>query len=318
MKKLLVIILLVFFLLFLFKERAARIETDATPENDTVYTLLHDGLTRTYKVHTPPGYAREKLPLVIYFHGGGGDMRAAYMDGIDAMADKHGFILAIPEGTGEIKLGHMRASWNGGAWETGTCCGTTDDVGFVEKMLQEIKSTYTIDEKRIFATGISNGGLMTNRLACELSEQIAAIATVAPAAIPSDCNPANPVSIMDIHGTDDPANPPDGSEPRSIFEEGASPFGMAYKRMTPYQVIGAWKQINKCGDSQKNAYAYKGAQCTTYDKCAIGSEVELCLVRGMGHTYPSGSQYLPGTLVGNVSYDISFDQIWDFFKKHSK
>jgi polyhydroxybutyrate depolymerase len=299
--------------LIIFLSRQSQRFGDGDPE----FFITHDGQIRKYKVHTPLDYRGDKVPMVIYIHGGGGDMRAAYMDGIDKFSDKYGFIIAIPEGTGEVKLGHTRAQWNGGKWETGECCGDADDVGFISRMIDEIKSNFNIDEKRVYATGISNGGLMTNRIGCELSEKIAAIATVAPAAIISDCNPSRAVSVMDIHGTADPANPPDGSEPRSIFnEESGSGFAKSYKRMTPYQVVEKWKKINGCSDKYGQGYKKGGASCIIYNQCENGSEVELCIVEGMGHTYPSGSQYLPKRVVGPVSYDISFDQIWDFFKRH--
>jgi polyhydroxybutyrate depolymerase len=283
---------------------------------DYIFSLMHEGLERIYKVHIPPSYNENtQIPVVIYIHGGGGDMRAAYMDGIDKMSDKHGFILAIPEGTGEVKLGHLRGSWNGGRWETGECCGNTDDVGFISIMIKELRNKFNIDEKMIYATGISNGGLMTNRLGCELADKIAAIAPVAPAAIMSNCNPSRSIPVMDIHGTADPANPPDGSEPKGIFGKDGI-MAMPYKRMTPSQVIDVWKRINKCSDSQIAGYEKGGAKCVIYNDCVEGVEIELCIVEGMGHTYPSGSQYLPAAVVGPVSYDISFDQIWEFFKKH--
>lgn len=315
----------VIFLVIIFFGVVKRINNPSEIDNplseykpgDYEFTLAHDGLERHYKIHIPAAYAKNsKVPVVIYIHGGGGDMRAAYMDGLDKMSDKHGFILAIPEGIGEVKFGYMRASWNGGKWETGECCGNADDVGFISKMIDEVKNNLNIDDKMIYATGISNGGLMTNRLGCELANKIAAIATVAPAALMSNCTPSRPMSIIDIHGTADPANPPDGSEPRSIFEEGSSSFGMSYKRMTPYQVVDAWKKINNCSDKQISGYENGNAKCTVFNDCSTGAEVELCMVEGMGHIYPSGSQYLPSSLVGSVSYDISFDQIWEFFKKH--
>lgn len=285
---------------------------------DPEFSINHDGLVRKYKVHIPPNYDKDKkTPMVIYVHGGGGDMRAAYMDGMDKMSDKHNFILAIPEGTGEVKLGYLRGSWNGGKWETGECCGNTDDVGFISRMIDELERKVNVDGKRIYATGISNGGLMTNRLGCELSDKIAAIAPVAPAALMSNCNPSRPMPVIDIHGTADPANPPDGSEPSSIF----GPSGileMPYKRMTPYQVVDVWKKINSCSDNQIAGYENGDARCVIYNDCANGTEVELCMIEGMGHTYPSGSQYLPESTVGPVSYDISFNQIWEFFKKHPK
>lgn len=302
-----------------FKEwlKERQVAKGATDQN---FSIEHDGLTRKYKVHVPKNYSKNaNAPVVIYVHGGAGDMRAAYMDGMDKMSDKHGFILAVPEGTGEVKLGHLRGSWNGGKWAAGECCGNADDVGFISKMIDEIKQKFNVDEKRIYATGISNGGLMTNRLGCELADKIAAIATVAPAAVMSKCSPSRSMPVMDIHGTADPANPPDGSEPRGIFkEESGSGFAMSYKRMTPYQVVDTWKKINRCSEAGADGYQNGGAKCTIYTECAGGAEVELCMVEGMGHAWPSGSQYFPASMVGPVSYDISFDQIWEFFGRNSK
>ena len=126
---------------------------------DYHFSLEHDGLTRKYNVHLPPSYDKNvPTPVVIYIHGGGGDMRAAYMDKVDKAADKFGFILVVPEGTGEVKFGHLRGSWNGGKWSNGECCGSADDVGFISKMIDEVKLKFNIDENRIYATGISNGG----------------------------------------------------------------------------------------------------------------------------------------------------------------
>jgi len=285
----------------------------AIGSGDYDFSLEHDGLTRTYKVHVPPSYdADSPFPLVIYLHGGGGNADAAYSDGIDKASDKNGFILAAPEGTGEIILGKLRASWNGGEWQTGKCCGDADDVGFISKMIEEIKISFNLDESKVYAMGISNGGLMTNRLACELSDKITAIATVAPAAIPSDCNPVEPVHVIDIHGTGDKCNPFYGREPSFSFCSNVD-----YTRMTPEQVINKWRKINGCSDESVNGYENENAKCIIYNKCDGGAEVEFCKVEGMGHTWPSGSQYLPERNIGPVSYDISTDQIWEFFEKHS-
>ncbi|MEI8349323.1 MAG: PHB depolymerase family esterase [Candidatus Omnitrophota bacterium] len=287
--------------------------------DDPEFSLAHDGIIRKYKVHLPPAYDGKTIfAVVIYIHGGSGDMRAVYMDGVDKAADKFGFILAVPEGTGELTFGHLRGVWNGGKWATGECCGSADDVGFISKMIDELKAKFKVDARRIYATGISNGGLMTNRLGCELSEKIAAIATVTPAAVKSECQPSRSMPVMNIHGTADPANPPDGSEPRSIFaKDSGTGFAMPYQRMTPYQVVDVWKKINQCSDKQVAGYENGAARCVIYNDCAQGSEVVLCMVEGMGHAYPSGAQYLPANMVGPVSCDISFEQIWEFFKKHS-
>ncbi|MEW5819424.1 MAG: PHB depolymerase family esterase [Cyanobacteriota bacterium] len=278
---------------------------------DKKHLLNHDGQERKYVVHLPDNYSKLKIkfPVVIYVHGGGGSIKAAYADGIDKMSDKYGFILAIPNST-KVKHGPMGNCWNGGRWKGGECCGSADDVGFISKMIDEIKQNYNVDDKRIYAMGISNGGLMTNRLACELSDKIAAIATVAPAAILENCHPKKHVPIMNIHGTLDPCNPFDGSVPKNFCAR------VPYKRMSPEEVVNTWKKINGCTNKSVNYYSKGKASCQIYNQCKDNSEVVFCIDKGMGHTWPGGAQYFPAFLVGPVSKDITTEQIWNFLKKH--
>lgn len=278
------------------------------------YTLFlqHDGLKRKYLLHVPPQYnGTTSLPVVIYLHGSGGNAETAKKDKLNRSADKFGFILLAPEATGESKLGKVRGTWNGGHWDTGTCCGDADDVGFVAQMLDEIEKKLKIDTKRIFATGLSNGGLMTNRLACDLSDRIAAIATVAPAAIPSECHPRRLIPVMDIHGTADTCNPFDGSKPTNPICRNAP-----YTRMPPQKVLNYWLKANQCSQATEQIYQKGGASCLSYQGCADNAEVVFCKVEGMGHAWPSGME---SKMLGvyPVSYDISTDQIWEFFSRHS-
>lgn len=281
---------------------------------DHKFSLVHDGLTRTYQVHVPPSYNKEiPTPIVIYIHGGGGNASAAYSDGIDAYADKHGFVLAIPEGTGSVDgVGNLQAVWNGGKWVTGECCGTADDVGFISAMIEKLKLDFSVDSKMIYATGISNGGLMTNRLGCQLSDKIAAIATVAPAAVMSNCNPARAVPYMQIHGREDACNDYDTGE--ATF---STCKNVPYTRMSAGTVVDTWRTINSCPSLAVQGYQKNDASCVTYDNCRNGSAVEFCTVNAMGHTWPSGAQYLPASMIGPVNFNISTDQIWAFFKRHS-
>ncbi|OYT25764.1 MAG: hypothetical protein B6U97_04950 [Candidatus Altiarchaeales archaeon ex4484_96] len=245
LRRLLFLLVVLFFLSGCAQKQP--IESDGLGPEDYDYSITHDELIRYYRIHIPASYEGDATPLVIYVHGGAGNKRSAYVDGMDKMSDKHGFILAAPEGTGEVKLGELRGNWNGGRWETGECCETTDDVGFISAMIDDIRGKFNIDERKVYATGISNGGLMTNRLGCELADKIAAIAPVAPAAIMSDCFPSRPMPVFDVHGSADPANPADGSEPSGIFGEGGL-LHMPYKRMSPYQVVDSWKKINNCSE----------------------------------------------------------------------
>ena len=306
------------------RERIQKKETkDDLGKNDYHFILEHGGLARKYNIHLPPQYNKNiPTPIVIYLHGGGGSLRAAYLDGMDEASDKFGFILVVPAGTGPVQ--DRLLTWNAGKWLPGkgkegieSCCGyaaknNIDDVDFISKMIEEIKNNFNVDINRIYVTGISNGGIMSYRLACELSDKIAAIAPVAPPAVPANCVPGRAVSVMHIHGTVDPCAPYNGGISGGCLgtekREGQS----------AQQMVDIWKNINKCSGGCVIAYQKGDVTCISYNKCVGHSEVEFCTIEGGGHTWPSGSQYLPADRVGPVSFDISFDQIWEFFKKHPK
>ncbi|MCB2181885.1 MAG: hypothetical protein KQH63_07660 [Desulfobulbaceae bacterium] len=275
------------------------------------FVINHDGLQRRYQVYLPPAYSDDgpELPLVLYVHGGGGNIRSAYKDKFGEATDRFGFILAVPEAV-RVKKGMLATRWNGGKWKEGQCCGDADDVGFISIMIEEIASRFRVNRKRVYATGASNGGLMVNRLACELSEEIAAVATVAPTAVPESCDPSRPIAVMDIHGTGDPCNPFDGSVPDGVCGQ------VEYKRMGFHEVVNNWEKINGCSEESSIFYKKGDAVCYSH-QCQGESEVVSCKVEKMGHTFPSGSQYFFKSVVGPVSYDIGHQQIWDFFMRHS-
>ena len=189
-----------------------------------------DGQTRTYRVFVP---ARPKKPaaLVLVFHGGfGTGARVASQTGFDAEAEKRGFIAVYPDGLGR-------------AWNAGPCCGApsrlgVNDVGFVAKLLDKLGRQYSIDKRRIFATGISNGGLFSYALACRLSGRIAAAAPVAATLITEPCSSSRPVSILHVHGLDDENIP---------FEGGQGTRGVVDLEWPPAQAgIDRWRALDGC------------------------------------------------------------------------
>jgi polyhydroxybutyrate depolymerase len=150
--------------------------TTSNVRADSLHTLTYDGLERTYILHVPPSYnERHPVPLVISLHGGGGNAgHQRRVSDFNRLADEKGFIVVYPNGTGQRQDAIL--TWNGGA-----CCGyamtnNVDDVGFIRALIAELSNAYAIDPKRIYVTGISNGGIMAYRLACEASDVIAAIA----------------------------------------------------------------------------------------------------------------------------------------------
>lgn len=272
-------------------------------------TMRVGNITRSYLLHMPASTEETKLPVVLVFHGG--QSQARQMErytGFSDLADRNGFIVVYPEG--------VDRHWNDGRERA----PNVDDVGFIVALIRQLKDTLKIDSKRIYATGISNGGMFSQRLACELSGTIAAVASVA-ASMPEtqfqSCKPSRPISVLMIHGTDDPLIPYGG---------GTMPAGTLGGNVLPVsQVISYWAGHNRCSRKPISAeMPDRDMQDGTrvrreqYLQCMEGTDVVLYTVQGGGHTLPGGRQYLPERLIGITSRDIDGSQIiWDFFEKHT-
>jgi polyhydroxybutyrate depolymerase len=263
---------------------------------DLDWTLKMGGVDRIAHVHVPKGYHPDTaVPVVLDFHGytsnGAEQNLLAHMND---KADAATFIAVHPEGTGSSP------SWNAGA-----CCGdaaanAVDDVGFVGKLIDELESKLCVDAHRVFATGMSNGGFLSHRLACELSTRIAAVAPVAGLLAIPTCNPTRPMSVFQFHGTLDPLVPYDGNP------------SMGFPSVL--QTMSGWATRTGCSATPRETSKKGDVTCTTYDGCKGGAEVSLCTVTGGGHTWPGG---LPVPSLGYTTSNISAtDAMWDFFTKH--
>lgn len=305
-------IILIFLLFFIinYNAHATNTQENLSPKQKTDFEISHQGLKRKYRVYLPNSYNKNvATPVVIFFHGAGGNLGCASREGLEEYSDKLGFILVSPEG---LKVKHTLFGnfWNGGKWKGGECCTNADDVGFISKMIDELQKNFNVDSKRIYATGISNGGLMTNRLACELANKIAAVAVVASMAVPEHNPPARPISVMIIYGREDPANPLDDSPPARMFAN------RKYERMRPQEVLASWLKINECSTKATHTDKTDSVSLTRYqgkDK----AEVVFCIIEKMGHTWPGGKEALfSKAILGNVSHDFSMSDIWAFFQQH--
>jgi len=263
---------------------------------DLDWTLKVGGMDRVAHVHVPKGYDRTKAsPVVLSFHGyTSNGTQQNLLARMTDKADSANFIAVHPEGTGSSP------SWNAGA-----CCGdaatnAVDDVGFVSALIDELESKLCVDAHRVFATGMSNGGFLSHRLACELSSRIAAVAPVAGVLGMATCTPTRPISVFHFHGTLDPLVPYDGSTSMG--------FGSVL------QTMSGWATRNGCSATPRETSKKGDVTCTTYDGCKDGAEVNLCTVTGGGHTWPGG---LPVPSLGYTTTDIvATDAMWDFFVKH--
>jgi polyhydroxybutyrate depolymerase len=290
----------------------ALISATALGPGDQTRTLQFGGLTRSYLVHVPPHHdAKKPTPVVLVYHGAmtDGQITVAFT-GLNEKADKEGFIAVYPNGTGRFS---RFLTWNGG-----NCCGSAqwnnvDDVGFTRVMLDDLAKVVNVDTKRVFATGISNGGIMCYRLASELSDRIAAIAPVAGTMGTAACTPKRPVPVMHFHGTDDKFVPVKGGRgDRSLA---------AIQFYSVDRSIQSWVKADGCPEKPATTDEPTKFEDGTsvvrkvYGPGKEGSEVVLYLIQGGGHTWPGRDprvQFL-GTSTKNISAN---DLMWDFFKRH--
>lgn len=276
-------------------------------------TIRVGGLERSYAVHVPGNYtASRATPVILNFHGGGGNPKSERkISMMDQASDRYGFIVVYPQGTGA--KGRL-INPHGYTWNAGTCCGWAmanhiDDVGYTNAMLDDLEKQFNIDKKRVFATGISNGAMMCYRLACELSNRIAAIAPISGTMGVIGCNPPRPVSVMHFHGTADLFAPYAGGKgPRSLPGESFQSVDQTIAFWLKRDNISGPPRIVKRGQTSGSYYG-PGAD---------GTEVVLWSIQGGGHTWPGGRfGFLGKRFLGELTHDISAnDLMWEFFQRH--
>lgn len=290
----------------------ASIGAAAGPAPDGRQSLLHQGIERGYVVRSP-AVARapdQRLPLVLVLHGGGGNAAVAEaMTGFTDKAEREGFIVAYPEGTG--RLGRRLLTWN-----AGHCCGhamarQVDDVGFIRALIDRLEADHPVDPRRIYATGMSNGGMMSHRLGIELSDRLAAIAPVVATLFGDERKPTHPVAALMINGQLDASVPPAGGAPGGRF-----PDAWDGTAALPALAQGSfWAAANGCAATPDSTQ--QGLITRWRYRCSTGRDVEVVLVGDNGHAWPSGKA---GSRRGDTPSTAlsATDAIWSFFKAHSK
>lgn len=275
---------------------------------DSVRELTHDKRTRDYHVHIPASVdLTQPVPLVMVFHGGGGKAEnAKRMSNFDALADEEGFIVVYPNGTGprEVEV----YTWNGG-----TCCGNAmlenaDDVGFARAILADMQTITNIDLKRVYATGMSNGGILSYRLGCEAADVFAAIAPVAGTLNFAPCTPSEPVAVIHFHGTEDE---------HILYNGGSGPESIVQVDFVSVQdSIGFWVAFNRC-NPQPATSQFNEIQHEVWDGCEGGSSVEMYTIIGGKHTWPGSEARRVSGVESNHSISAT-RLIWEFFAGHAK
>ncbi|BFI95560.1 MAG: PHB depolymerase family esterase [Rhodanobacter sp.] len=276
--------------------------------------LRFDGLDRSYRVHVPPGASDAPRPLLLVFHGGGGTARGMpSLTHMDEVADREGLIVAYPQG--------VDRHWNDGR---DSIKNKVDDVGFVRALIDRLEHDDNVDRTRVYAAGISNGGIFVERLACDLSDRIVGIAAVA-GTLAQDyapaCHPPRPVSVLQFDGTADPIMPYAGGRVADFGGHGEGGRVLSVDATTAF-----WARTDGCTTAStqqrlpvKAALDPTRAYFRSWQGCRNGSAVALYSIRDGGHAWPGGPQYLPKFIVGRASRQLDASEVMvRFFLDHPR
>ncbi len=260
------------------------------------FDLTHDGVPYKYLVHMPPSYdGTKRTPLLLNWHAYGSTaVQQQLFTQTDLVSDEHGFIVVYPNSPDR-------------SWAAGTCCTNfdggmpnRDDVGFARALVAEVSKVACIDSKRVYAMGMSNGGFMAHRLACEAADMIAAVAPVAGTMGVANCQPSRPVPIMHFHGTADLTI---GYDSTQLSAEGVD---------VP-EMMKRWGMRNGCTKGPDTTFQMGPVTCQTWSECSAGALVTLCSAEGSGHCWP-GAQFCPEGKPFTQDISASRDG-WAFMKQ---
>lgn len=273
-------------------------------------TLPHAGQPRSFLLHVPASYRpAQPMPLVLALHGGGGSMDFMANDrhyGLISHSEQAGYLLALPNGTGA--LGNKLATWN-----AGRCCGkardeAVNDVAFARAVVAWVQQRYTVSAGRVYAVGMSNGGMMAYRLACEAADLFAGIASVAGTDNTLTCQPSRPVAVLHIHARNDD---------HVLFNGGAGPGAFRDdSKVTDFTSVPAtlqqWQVRNQCHAQPVRSLTVAGAYCERYTGCAAGGALQLCVTEQGGHSWPGGGRTRLGKAGPSQALDAN-TVMWSFF-----
>jgi polyhydroxybutyrate depolymerase len=289
-------------------------EPPAGPERleaagDFTYRIDHGGSKRKYIVHVPSSYrASSPAPVVLALHGGGGFAEYQAKDenyGLISKANQAGFVAVFPNGYSPFRTGKF-ATWN-----AGTCCAgardkNIDDLGFLRAVVDDVAKRMSIDRSRVYSIGMSNGALMSYRLACEAPDLIRGIMAVAGTDNTTQCEPKRPVSILHVHArNDDHVN----------FQGGAGSATRDASKVTNFKsvpdTIAKWVKLNRCNPKPERVLEGRGATCEQYTGCADNTRVKLCVTDGGAHSWPGAIKSRSSEPASKAI--VANDVMWDFF-----
>lgn len=281
--------------------QAAPCTSDCLAPGDYNLTLVWGGLPRSYNVHVPASYTgANPVALLLDLHGGAG-MAAAHrsISGQLAQSDARGFIAVWPQGLD-------------GSWNANGCCLlahhlNVDDVGFLKKVIATLKSRTNIDASKVYVTGLSNGGGMSHRMACDAADVVTAVAPMSNPLQLSQCHPSRPVTVVAFAGTADGQVPYDGGPFAYPTVTVGVPLGWQGARAS----LAAWKIINGCSSQLTQTQLPGGSRDESYQSCNGGVKTGLVSIANGAHDlYNGDALHQIIALHPNYAVDVS-DYVWD-------
>lgn len=267
------------------------------PAGDTDRTIVVGGSERSYVLHVPPGYRpTERTPLVLMFHGLGGDPRTVLESTeMGVMADRENAILAVPLGRGKPSQWHFRSPIS----------NPRSDLAFVRQLVKEVKRDACVDSSRTYAAGFSNGSALTLALACDASTQFAAYAAVSGPYYEPQCSKAPPASIVYFHGTADTTVPFDGAD-------------TVIGHLPPVNdIMSRWAEHDRCPSAGATTRATSTVHHFAWVGCEDGTSVDIFAVVGGVHGWPGGGPMSPGRTSRTKDSPVDATAlIWEFFARH--
>ena len=299
--------------------------------------LAFGGVEREYRRFVPVAYDPvAPAPLVVDLHGltMSNDMEAA-VTGMEPLADDEGFLVVTPQGLGDIPF-----------WNFVSAGMATDDVSFLGELVAQVGDDLCVDTSRVYATGISNGGLMSSALACRLPDVFAAVAPVAGVTFLEGCDEGPPISYQAVYGTADNVLPYDGglggpirgflsanpldASAADTDEQQAQVSSIAFPPVD--DALARWADRNGCAPEPDEERVSDEVVRRWWPGCEGGAEVVLYVVEGGGHSWPGTPLFDGGTaaaadtaagglasVAGTTTVDISATELaWEFFERHQR
>ncbi len=254
---------------------ALPVSATSTTETDEDFTLVSNGLERSYHFYRPADLGPSPAPLVIFLHGsgsGGLSFRKALTPGLNAQARSGRFMVVYPD-----------AATYSQQWNAGICCGDAvtqgvDDVAYIDRLITRISTDNSVDSNRVYIWGLSNGGMMAYRMACERSQRIAAIASSAGPLVVEPCQPTSPVSVAHIQSTTDEKSP---------FSGGMRPGPPDFVTLPVPSIVERWRELDDCKTPPVTERIGPVTRVSSRG-CQGDTEVALITSDEGNHAYPLG------------------------------